>query len=171
MMATIHNGFLWTCQTVGLSGTNGTYIGDASGTNVDRSAAQWLAFEISPDATTLTLADHGRVYDPAASNAWWYYFPSLAINCPGDMVMGFSGSSPTNYIGAFYTWRSANGVMLEQPRTLQAGSTNFTSLRWGDYSATSLDPVDDWSFWSVQEYAVGGPKQWGTVISRIRPTP
>ena len=47
MMATIHTGFLGTCQTVGLSGTNGTYTGDASGTNVDRSAIQWLAFQIS----------------------------------------------------------------------------------------------------------------------------
>jgi hypothetical protein len=167
MMATIHNGFLWTCQTVGLSGTNGTYIGDASGTNVDRSAIQWLAFQISSDNTSLTLAANGRVYDPAASNAWWYYFPSLAVNCPGDMVMGFSGSSPSNYIGAFYTWRLANGAMLEQPRIVQAGS-NSTGSRWGDYSATTLDPVDDWSFWTVQEYAIG---RWGTVISQIRPTP
>jgi hypothetical protein len=37
MMAVIRNGFLWTCQTVGMSGTNGIYVGDASGTNVDRS--------------------------------------------------------------------------------------------------------------------------------------
>ena len=63
MMATIRNGILWTCQTVGLNGTNGSYTGDASGTNVDRSAVQWLAFGISPDATTLTLADHGRIFD------------------------------------------------------------------------------------------------------------
>jgi hypothetical protein len=40
MMATIRNGFLWTCQTVGLSGTNGTYLGDYSGMGVDRSAIQ-----------------------------------------------------------------------------------------------------------------------------------
>jgi hypothetical protein len=173
LMATIHNGFLWTCHMVGLSGTNGTYTGDASGTNVDRSAAQWLAFEVSPDATTLTLAAHGRVYDPAASNAWWYYFPSLAVNCPGDMVMGFSGSSSTNYISAFYTWRLANGLTLGAPRMLQSGNTNFVSAPWGDYSATTLDPSDDWSFWTVQEYAFPfqGFGRWGTVISKIRPTP
>jgi len=132
MMATIHNGFLWTCQTVGLNGTNGTYTGDASGTNVNRSAIQWLAFEISPDNTTLTLAEHGRVYDPAISNAWWYYFPSLAVNCPGDMVMGFSGSSATNYIGSFYSYRLANGAMLNQPRLFWAGTTNSIAFRWGD---------------------------------------
>lgn len=178
MMATVHNGFLWTCQTVGLSGTNGTYIGDASGTNVDRSGAQWLAFEISPDNTTLTLINHGRIFDPAPTNNFWYYFPSLAVNCPGDMVMGFSGSSPTNYIGAFYTWRLANGLTLGAPGMLQSGTTNFDNNLWGDYSATTLDPTDDWSFWTVQEYATpllgpaGRPsRDWATVIARVRPSP
>jgi hypothetical protein len=181
MMATIHNGFLWTCQTVGLSGTNGAYTGDASGTNVDRSAIQWLAFAISSENTTLALAAHGRVYDSAVSNAWWYYFPSLAVNCPGDMVMGLSGSSATNYIGAFYSWRLANGSMLNQPQPFQAGTTNADPLvvaRWGDYSATTLDPTDDWSFWTVQEYATPLPGRlgnvtgrWGTAISKISPSP
>jgi hypothetical protein len=84
MMATIRNGFLWTCQTVGLSGTNGTYVGEASGTNVDRSAIQWFKLQINPDGSGLSMNDHGRVHDSAGTNAWWYYFPSLAVNCPGD---------------------------------------------------------------------------------------
>jgi len=71
--------------------------GDSSGAAVtDRDAV--FKLQISPDGTTLALADHGRVFDPAATNAWWYYFPSLIVNCAGDMVAGFSGSSPTNYI-------------------------------------------------------------------------
>src|SRR5712664_4739529 len=81
MMATIRNGSLWTCHAVGLSGTNGTYSGDASGTNVDRSAIQWLQLQISADDTTLTLQNHGRFFDSAATNAFWYYVPSLAVNC------------------------------------------------------------------------------------------
>jgi hypothetical protein len=182
MMATIRNGFLWTCQTVGLNGTNGAFIGDVSGTNIDRSAIQWLAFRISADTTTLELADHGRVFDPAGSNAWWYYFPSSAVNCSGDMGIGFSGSSDSNYIGALYVRRSANGTMLGQPKLIQPGTTNVAIpsiiSHWGDYSATTLDPVDDWSFWTVQEFAaaLAGPQgavagRWGTVIAKIRPNP
>ncbi|MCP4285632.1 MAG: hypothetical protein GY792_14440, partial [Gammaproteobacteria bacterium] len=40
--------------------------------------------------------------------------------------------------------------------------------RWGDYSATAIDPVDDLTFWTLQEYAgtnVGGgvnDGRWGT---------
>src|SRR5260370_36143784 len=117
MMATIRNGFLWTCQAVGLSGTNGIYFGDASGTNVDRSAVQWLQLQISADYTTLALQNHGRFFDPAATNAFWYYVPSLAVNCAGDMVSGFSGSSSTNYISTFYDWRVSRREILHQQRT------------------------------------------------------
>jgi hypothetical protein len=172
MMATIRNGFVWTCQTVGLSGTNGAYTGDASGTNVDRSALQWLTLEIKPDDSGLTMSDRGRIFDTAETNAWWYYFPSLAVNCPGDMVMGFSGSSATNYIGAFYTWRLAQGTALEQARLIRPGTTNTLNPSWGDYSATTLDPVDDWSFWTVQEHAAPvGAFKWQTTIARLRPNP
>jgi hypothetical protein len=176
MMAVVRKGFLWTCHTVGVSETNGTYTGDSSGSTVDRSAIQWLTMQISPDHTTLTLGDHGRLFDSAPSNAWWYYFPSLALNCPGDMVVGFSGSSNTNYIGAFYAWRLANGLVSDSPRLLQGGEIGVTAgvsdVRWGDYSATTVDPSDDWSFWTVQEYAAGSTAfYWKTEIVRIRPTP
>ena len=97
------------------------------------------------------------------------------------MVLGFSGSSPTNYVGAFYTWRLAAGLMADKPRLIQAGTTNLDNSlerRWGDYSATMCDPADDWSFWTVQEYATplpGGQGQvrgrWATVVAEIRPNP
>lgn len=180
MMATIRNGYLWTCHAVGLSGTNGTYAGDASGTNVDRSAIQWFKLQIEPDEAGLTMSEYGRVFDSAATNPWWYHYPSLAVNCAGDMVLGFSGSSLTNYIGAFYTWRLAGGSTPERPLLIQAGTTNYNLPleRWGDYSATTCDPADDWSFWTVQEYATPllGRQgnimgRWGTVIAKIRPNP
>jgi hypothetical protein len=118
------------------------------------------------------------VYDPKPNNPPYYYFPSLMVNCAGDMVMGFSGSSATNYISAYYTWRLSNEKILNQPRLIRAGITNFPSTRWGDYSATTLDPTDDWSFWTVQQYAdpAGDDSQfpgfpWSTAIARIRPSP
>jgi hypothetical protein len=95
------------------------------------------------------------------------------VNCSGDIVMGFSGSSETNYIGSYYSWRLANGLGPAKPRAIRAGTTNYLSGRWGDYSATTLDPTDDWSFWTVQEYAdpAGGDLPWRTVITNIKPAP
>jgi hypothetical protein len=99
------------------------------------------------------------------------------VNCAGDMVIAFSGASVTNYIGAFYSWRLASGLTLQHPRLIRDGKNPYNiNDRWGDYSATTLDPTDDWSFWTVQEYAddLGDPVNayvWATVVARIRPTP
>jgi hypothetical protein len=162
---------------VGLAGTNSVYSGEAMGTNVDRSGVQWLRLNLDPNSGLLSYGAHGRVYDDASlTNAYWYYVPSLAVNCTGDMVMGFSGSSATNYIGAFYSWRLSSGSSV-RPRLIRDGTVSFTAGRWGDYSATTLDPNDDWSFWTVQEFAdpagdpdgVGFP--WLTVVAKLRPQP
>jgi hypothetical protein len=68
--------------------------------------------------------------------------------------------------------------MPQVPVPIQAGVTNYNDGRWGDYSATSLDPTDEWSFWTVQEYAgpvLGDPVddlvRWKTVIAKMRASP
>ena len=88
--------------------------------------------------------------------------------------MGFSGSSATNYIGAFYSERLSSGFVLNLPRVIQLGLTEYSG-QWRDYSATTIDPADDWSFWTVQAYAApsgfGGSHSWATVITKARPNP
>jgi len=78
MMVVIRDGYLWTCHHVGLSGANGAYSGDQTGTSVDRSAAQWLNFQVG--STGLTFNAYEWVFDCAATNAFWYYMPSLMVN-------------------------------------------------------------------------------------------
>ena len=151
MMAMIRNGYLWTCQYVGLSSTNGSYNGDQTGTNVNRSAVQWINFQVG--TTNLSYNTCERIFDTTPTNPFWYYFPSLAVNCNGDMVMGYSGSSATNFISAYYSWRFSGSSTSTRPALICAGNTNYYDYRWGDYSATSLDPTDDWSVWTVQQYA------------------
>jgi len=169
MTAVIRNGYLWTCQHVGLSGTTGVYAGSQTGTNVDRSAVQWVNFQVG--TTNLTFNAYERVFDPATTNPFWYYFPSLMVTCNSDMVIGFSGSSANNYIGAYYTWLFSGANASTRPFTIQAGSTYFNNNRWGDYSATSLDP-DDWSIWTVQEYAFpSGVYPWATWIIQLNRDP
>ena len=170
----IRDDFLWTCQAVGLKGTNGTYVGGSSYTNVDRSGIQWLRFQVDANGGTLTFTNNGRIYDPAATNAMYYYVPSLMVNGNGDMLMGFSGSSVSNYISAYYSWRLGSGSMLAQPNLIQSGTVKYSNQQWGDYSATTLDPTDGVSIWSVQAYTEGSPTRsaaWATVVGKILPHP
>jgi len=88
------------------------------------------------------------------------------------MVVGFSGSKSTEYIGAFYTGRLANGTTPAKPTLIQAGRAYFNEVRWGDYSYTSLDPADGTTFWTVQEYG-DSPSGvfWRTWVATIKTSP
>ncbi len=178
MMAVIRNGFLWTCQHIGLDGTNDHYTAtDEFGTNVNKSAIQWLALQINTSGRSLAYSDHGRIFDAATDDPSWYYFPSLMVNAAGDMLIGFSGSSTNHYITAFYSLRLANSSTSVPPVLLRRGSTAYPNAQFGDYSATLVEPADDRTFWTVQAFAdeqqvvLPNPRPWATWIARIRPNP
>ena len=90
----------------------------------------------------------------------YYYYPSIAVNANGEVVIGFSGSSSSTYVGAYAVTGTFNGTTTtRQPQLLKAGSGPYyltnggASNRWGDYSAVVLDPNDQDTFWVVQEWA------------------
>jgi hypothetical protein len=173
-MAVIRDGVLWTCLHVGLDDEDGDYDGDQTGASVDRSAIQWLKLPITGDST-LSYGAHGRVFDDCPTTPHWYYDGSLMVNNAGDVVVGFSGSSEISFISAYYSWRRADGSTADRPGLIKKGEDFYNFDRWGDYSYTSLDPVDDLTFWTVQQYArpIDPNLQdfiWGTwVTATLRP--
>ena len=103
--------------------------------------------------------------------------PSLTVNKNGDMVAGFSGSSASDYISAYYTGRLNNGTWPVNPIRYFAGKDWYQGgsigIRWGDYSNTSLDP-DGLTIWTIQEYAEtrftsSYANAWGTWIGAVTP--
>ena len=168
MTAVIRDGYLWTCHHVGLDGTDGDYDGGTP----DRSGIQWLRLGVAQGG--LSYGTHGRIYDSAGSSPYSYYFPSLNVDDDGNVVYGFSGSKSGEHVGAFFTGRKANGAFMSRPVLLEAGRVATTSDRWGDYSATIIDPTND-SFWTVQEYAFDDVEMsqlvWATGIMQIEVAP
>ncbi len=65
----IRNGFLWTCQGIGLKGTNGTYVGNQFATNVDRTGAQWLRARLDESGGLIRLCFQDECND-AKLGAW-----------------------------------------------------------------------------------------------------
>ncbi len=125
-------------------------------------------YEIVPSSPP-TLFQQGRVSDSTR----FYYYPSVAVNVNGDIALGFSGSdntAPAEFPGAYYTARlnSDSPGFTQAVGVLKAGLAPYfktgqggTDNRWGDFSATVVDPSDDLTFWTLQEYAQTG-NQWGT---------
>ena len=166
MNAVIRNDTLWTCHHVGIDGADQDYDEDEFGDTVDRSAIRWLKIQINSDGT-LSCSAVGIIADTGITDPYWYYMPSIMVNSSGNALLGFSGSKASEYIGAFYHGRLANGTFPGRIQVLQPGEGEYYASRWGDYSASALDPADSSSFWTVQEY-VARDQSWATWIGSIK---
>jgi len=104
-------------------------------------------------------------WDPDGANVTYRYVPSLAVDRAGNMAMGYSTSNSTTNPGIKYAGRlstdpantfSQSEQTLIQGTGTQTGSCGGTCIRWGDYTAMTLDP-DGCTFWYTNEYyAVNG---------------
>ncbi len=84
-------------------------------------------------------------------------FPSIAVNDYQDVVIGCNGTDAQNRIGNYaFIGRTRNGVTEfdPEPVVLKEGAAPATG-RWGDYSATTVDPSDPYRFWTIQEWSSG----------------
>lgn len=104
---------------------------------------------------------------------------SVAMDRFGNIAMGYSVVNGTSvYPGIRYTGRLAGdtaGLMTLGEGVIMEGSgvQTTTNSRWGDYTSLNLDPVDDCTFWYVNEYytAAGqasSPAGWQTRIASFR---
>jgi hypothetical protein len=129
-------------------------------------------YRINPGSGTVPA--QGRITDPNR----WYYYPSIAVNKDNVAAVGFSGSWGNEFIGGYYTVIQPSTGTAESVALLKAGEALYAKSfssgenRWGDFSATVVDPTDDTSFWTLQEYAeapVTGISQWGTWWGKFTP--
>lgn len=140
-----------------------------------RSAVRWTI----ADATTFNVLQQGTIGDATLS----YFYPSIAVNASGDVVVGFSGSSSTTFAGTYAVVGTSLGgapggtLSFGTPQPTKAGTDFYPDTRWGDYSAVTPDPADPGIFWAHQEYAAnrftsGGTTygNWATQATEIIPT-
>jgi len=145
--AVFRNGSIWYSQSIGLPGPAPTHT-----------AAQWVRLN-----TLGADVDAGRVEDPSATstNGIWYAYPSIAVNALDDVMLGFTHFSAAQFASAAYAFRSGNAAagVFRAPAISKLGegfywkTFNGPDNRWGDYSTTQVDPDDDLSFWTIQEFA------------------
>jgi len=125
---------------------------------------------------------------PDTAHRW---MGSIAMDRKGNLALGFNVSSETAYAGIRIVGRLSNdpqGVLgtelsvregtgiqtctptpnsCQCPRDDGSGGCD-TLTRWGDYSALTLDPVDDCTFWYTSEYESNdGAYNWHTTIARF----
>lgn len=128
-----------------------------------------------PDNGDPTLTERVRVDD--TEGKYYYAYPSIAVNKNNDLFIGYNRFSRDAYAGAYYAIRKATDPAgaLSYDHPLKLGEDYFlvSSLLnlWGKYSTSLMDPVDETSFWSLQQYAAtrtaAGGSRWGTFWGKI----
>ncbi len=150
---------------------NGAIWGVQDVNNNGRAAVRW--FQI--DADTNELLQEGLIADPELD----FFYGSIAVNDYDDVVIGFNGSGETQFVSSFAAVGDTSGreTIFSEPVLLKESTVSYTvgslgfagpnSLRWGDYSATVVDPEDPFAFWTFETLAFSD-RAWATQITQLR---
>ncbi len=153
---------------------------DPTGTaDAGQATAHWFELDTSTLAS-VSLTDQGNIGGEDIATDTWTFFPSIAVNSGNDVVIGFAASAASIFPGSYYTSRLAidPAGTTSGSSELRAGLDIYIRTfggprnRWGDYSATALDPVDG-GFWVYNQHAItqgtvidGEDGRWGTAWGR-----
>lgn len=149
--AVVRNGMLWFTNTAGMP----------AGGSADRSVVVWS--RVALGGTVPMVADESGMVD--GGTGVWHYAPSIAVNCRGDMAVGFTRSGVTEFASSAWAVRGA----IDPPGTVRAvevakaGVAEYEEPNyavpgaavapWGGWSSACVDTMDDQSFWVMSECA------------------
>jgi hypothetical protein len=114
-------------------------------------------YEIRSPNSSPVIFQQGT-YSPGATDGIFRWMGSIAMDRSGNMALGYSVSDGTStFPGLRYTGRLSTdppGQMPQGEGVLMNGLGSQTSAghRWGDYTSLNMDPVDDCTFWYINEY-------------------
>lgn len=127
-------------------------------------------YEIDVTNATATVRQQST-YAPGDGSYRW--MGSIAMDKIGNIAVGYTVSSGTVRPSIRFAGREVsdppNTLSMEDSMQTGAGSQLQTLSRWGDYSAMTIDPVDDCTFWYTSEFLkTSGTFNWSTRISSFK---
>lgn len=140
-------------------------VNSNAGTSV---AVRWYEIR-NPQGNVPTLYQQGT-FAPDTNFRW---MPSIAQDKVGNIAVGYSVSSSSMYPAIRYTGRVPSdplGTMESENSIVEGGGAQLSgNWRWGDYSAMTVDPADDCTFWYTNEYySVSSLRSWRTRIASFK---
>ena len=116
---------------------------------------RWYEIRRNPTRRVYSMFQQGTYAPNDGVHRW---MGSIAQDKKGNMALGYSVVNATTvFPGIRYTGRLAGdtlGDMTLGEGTIVNGTgvQTTTNSRWGDYTSMNVDPVDDCTFWYVNEY-------------------
>jgi hypothetical protein len=172
MSAHIRKNRLWTVHGVGVNN-----IGQSSPTiKTNRIGCRWYEIDLTND---LQLIQFGVLLKPTPENGFSkasYWAGSIMTNGQGHMLICCRKSGIHRYIDAAYGSRITDysyGKIVRPARLTESKFSYNPKIdigsnrrSFGDYSCTAIDPSDDMTFWTFQQYCCDRNK-WGLSVSKI----
>jgi hypothetical protein len=122
--------------------------------NATQTGVRWYEFRDNGSGTpTLNQSD---TINP--DNVLYRFLPSVAQDQAGNVAVGYSTSNKNNDPGIYFSyWNLNHATAPAEILIFQGLGEEVTPLppfggKWGSYSSMTVDPVDDCTFWYVNEY-------------------
>jgi len=172
--AHIRNGRLWTAHSFT---TLNTGVASTSVPN-RRMSVRWYEIVVPPGSGTPTFNQSGTVFDSVnttQATARQYWIPSVMVSGQGHAALGYSTAGTPVRIDAATNGRLAGDTLgTTGAVNMYTASTSAYNppgdpgpgRRWGDYSFTTLDPLDDMTMWTIQEYC-NATNTYGTRVAKL----
>jgi hypothetical protein len=131
--------------------------------------ARW--YELRRASGLYSLYQQGTYAPDDGVHRW---MGSIAMDKNGSMALGYSVSNATTtFPGIRYTGRLGSDALgqmtLGEGVAINGSGSQRSSARWGDYTSMNVDPVDDCTFWYVNEYyQVTSAVGWQTRIASFK---
>ncbi|MEP6919454.1 MAG: hypothetical protein ABJC89_27680, partial [Acidobacteriota bacterium] len=176
--AHIRNGRLWTAHNIAV-----TSAGVASTSHAARrTGIRWYELVIPVGAGAPTVNQTGTIFDTAATvaGARQYWMPSITVSGQGHAAVGFSTAGTPFRADAGTAGRIAGDALSTiGPVALFTSSVSGYNppgdpgppRRWGDQSFTSVDPNDDMTLWTIQQFADATNSYGVRVAKLVAPPP
>jgi hypothetical protein len=182
MGAHFRNGSLWTAENIAVDNMG---VANTVNPSVTRMGVRWYELNGIPTGQTPAIVQAGTVYQPSASNTTdqrSYWMGSIMVSGQGHAAMGFSVAGANERINAGTVGRLANDAAgtMRSPLLYTASSTAYNppgdpggtgGRRWGDYSYTCLDPSDDMTMWTIQQFCNSTDSYGVQVVRLLAPGP
>jgi hypothetical protein len=178
--AHIRGGRLWTSHNMAVAAT-----GVASNSNAQRrNGVRWYELTVPPTTGTPTVTQSGTIFDAAATVALarQFWIPTVGISGQGHAAFGYSTAGTPFRADAATNGRLRGDTLgtTQAVNIYTASSTAYNppsdpgssaGRRWGDYSFVSLDPLDDQTMWTVQEFCSSTNNYGVRVVKLAAPPP
>ncbi len=178
MAAHLRNGSLWTSHQIGVDNT-----GVSDGATITRNGERW--YQLANLGGTPTVPQSGTLFAANSSNVTTdlnYWMGTIMVSGQGHAALGCSSAGTNDYVNAVSARRLATDApgTFGPPVAYTASSTAYNPpgddgtpigvRRWGDFSMTTVDPSDDMTMWTIQEFC-SSTDNYGVQVLQIKAPP